>query len=88
MTDIERGEVMDEIKGIVIKYLKTIDDDQFGYITEKINKIRPLSYDNLHYAFRILHHKVRFALWRHLSDNAKKYLVESIVFDQHGNIAV
>jgi len=76
-------EIEKEIKDLVIKFFKEFEeteDDQFGYVTEKINRIKALKEGEAWIAFDMMHVLVRKRLSPTLSKEAQEYLIKNEVY--------
>jgi hypothetical protein len=75
-------QIENEIKNIVILFFTDFEetqDDQFGYVTEKIDKIKALKEGEAWIAFNMMHALVRKRLFYILSKEAQEYLLKNEV---------
>lgn len=75
-----------EVKEIATEFFVIHFNNQFGYVTEKRERIAALSDDCGWVAFQMIHPISRRELWYQCSDNARSYLVEEQLFNEDGSL--
>jgi len=76
-------QIENEIKNIVTVFFmehEETQDDQFGYVTEKVDRIKALNEGEAWIAFNMLHPIVRKLLFSKLSEEAQKFLIKNEVY--------
>ena len=70
-------QIENEIKLMASEYFKQSFSDEYGYVTEKLERIKNLSSDSAWVAFQMLHPVIRIELFPRMSKYAQQYLKDN-----------